>query len=803
MRRLSSRLIVGLSIGLAFAAEPSAKEGEWRTYGGDLGNTRYSPLDQINAANFNRLEVAWRFKTDALGPRPEFYFQSTPLMVGGRLYSTAGSRRAVVALDAATGEMLWMHSEHEGKRGEMAPRQLSGRGLAYWTDGKEERILYVTPGYRLIALNAKTGGIVAGFGRDGVVDLKQDFDQEVDLISGDVGLHATPIVAKNVVIVGAAHLSGMAPVSRKNVKGYVRGFDARTGKRLWTFHTIPRPGEFGLETWEKDSWSYTGNTGVWGQISVDEELGMVYIGVEIPTGDYYGGHRPGSGLFGETLVALDLQTGKRKWHYQLVHHGIWDMDIPCAPILTNITVNGKIIKAVAQPTKQAFLYVFDRVTGQPIWPMIERPVERGDVPGEWYSPTQPFPTKPPAYGHQGVSINDLIDFTPQLRAEAEKLVSRYKIGPLFTPPIVSKVEGPLGTIISPATGGGTNWPGGAYDAASNTVYVFSQRSTGVLGLVPPGDPAISDMDYIRGIAGTAVRGGRAVGMRGAAAGQQEGGGGAPLTVSGLPLMKPPYGQISAIDLTKGDIVWQTPHGETPDNVRNHPALKGLNIPRTGRAGILGPLVTKTLVICGESGFFTTPSGARGAMLRAYDKATGKEVGAVYMPAPQTGSPMTYLLNGDQYLVVAISGGNYSGELLAFKVPSSQAPTTSSTAAPTQQLAARSVWDGVYSSEQGRRGERLYKQHCASCHGAALEGNEAAAALAGADFVDKWTRQTVGDLLERISRTMPLDKPGRLSREVNADITAYLLSRNEFPNGKAELVPDVQVLKQIRIEPKKQ
>ena len=802
MRRLSSGLIlaglVGLSISLAGAADV-----EWRTYGGDLGSTRYSPLDQINAGNFGRLEVAWRFKTDALGPRPEFYFQSTPLMVGGRLYSTAGARRAVVALDAATGEMLWMHSEHEGKRGEMAPRQLSGRGLAYWTDGKEERILYVTPGYRLIALNAKNGAIVPGFGKGGVVDLKQDFDQEVDLISGDVGLHATPIVAKNVVIVGAAHLSGMAPISKKNVKGYVRGFDVRTGKRLWTFHTIPRPGEFGIDTWEQDSWSYTGNTGVWGQMSVDEELGTIYMGVEIPTGDYYGGHRPGNGLFGESLVALDLQTGKRKWHYQFVHHGIWDMDVPCAPILTNITVNGRTIKAVAQPTKQAFLYVFDRVTGQPIWPIIERPVERGDVPGEWYSPTQPFPTKPPAYGRQGVSIDDLIDFTPQLRAEAEKLVSRYKIGPLFTPPVVSKLEGPLGTIIAPATGGGTNWPGGAYDPATNTVYVFSQTSTGVLGLVPPGDPAISDMTYVRGVAGTQLRAGRAAGMRGgAAAASQEGGGGRPLTVSGLPLLKPPYGQISAIDLGKGDIVWQTPHGETPDNVRDHPALKGLKIPRTGRAGIVGPLVTKTLVICGEAGFFTTPSGARGAMLRAYDKATGKEVGSVYMPAPQTGSPMTYLLNGEQYLVLAISGGNYSGELVAFKLPSSQAPVTSSAAAPAQQRTAGSVLDGVYSAEQARRGEPLYKQHCASCHGTALEGNEAAAALAGADFVDKWNRQTVGDLLERISKTMPLDKPGRLSREVNADITAYVLNRNEFPVGKAELIPDVQVLKQIRIEPKK-
>src|SRR5579864_1167768 len=377
-------------------AQTGAKNGEWRTYGGDLGSTRYAPLDQINASNFNQLEVAWRFKTDSLGPRPEFQYEGTPLFVHGTLFVTAGTRRAVVALDAKTGEMLWMHSENEGKRGESAPRQLSGHGVAYWTDGREERVLYVTPGYRLIALDAKTGVPVPSFGKNGVVDLKQDDDQEIDLINGDIGLHSTPIVAKNVVVVGAAHLTGGVPRSRKNVKGYVRGFDVRTGKRLWIFHTIPRPNEYGIETWEKDSWSYTGNTGVWGQISVDEDLGLVYLPVELPTGDYFGGDRPGNGLFGESIVAVDLQTGKRKWHYQLVHHGLWDMDIPCAPILVDIPVNGRTVKALAQPTKQAFLYVFDRTNGQPIWPIEERPVEKGVAPGEWYSPTQPFPTKPPA-----------------------------------------------------------------------------------------------------------------------------------------------------------------------------------------------------------------------------------------------------------------------------------------------------------------------------------------------------------------------------------------------------------------------
>jgi quinoprotein glucose dehydrogenase len=657
-------------------AQSGAKDGEWHSYGGDLGNTHYSPLDQINADNFSSLEVAWRFKTDSLGPRPEYQYEGTPLMVHGKLYSTAGSRRAVVSLDAATGELLWVHSENEGARGTNAPRQLSGRGLAYWTDDKEERILYVTPGYRLIALDATTGVLVPGFGKNGVVDLKQDDDQDIDLVTGEVGLHSAPVVARNVVIVGAAHLAGSIPKSKNNVKGYVRGFDVRTGKRLWIFHTIPKPGEYGIDSWLNDSWSYTGNTGVWGQISVDEQLGLVYLPVELPTGDYYGGHRPGNGLFGESLVAVDLQTGKRKWHYQLVHHGLWDMDIPCAPILADITVNGRPVKAVAQPTKQAFLYVFDRVTGQPIWPIEERPVPQGDVPGEWYSPTQPIPTKPPAYDNQGVSIDSLINFTPELRAEAEKLVSRYRIGPLFTPPSVSKLDGTLGTIVSPGGQGGTNWPGGSYDPETHTLYVFSQTAIAVLGLIQPPDAKLSDMNYIQGTAGVVPRASRASGAApepaAPAASQPPAGesAGPGLTVRGMPLLKPPYGRITAIDLDKGEFRWQIAHGETPDNIRNNPALKGLNIPRTGRSGLLGELVTKTVVVAGEAGFFTTPSGVRGAMLRAYDKTTGKEVGSVYMPAPQSGTPMTYMLNGHQYIVLAIGGGNYSGELVAFRLPNS-------------------------------------------------------------------------------------------------------------------------------------
>lgn len=661
-------------------AQSAAKNGEWPTYAADLASTRYKPFDQIDASNFNKLELAWSFKTDNLGTRPEYKLEGTPLMIGGVLYATAGTRRSIIALDAATGELLWLHGEHEGARGAAAPRQLSGRGLAYWSDGKEQRILYVTPGYRLISLDAKTGAPVPGFGKNGSVDLKQGVlygtGQQIDLVNGEIGLHATPIVVKDLVIVGSAMREGGTPKTHNNTKGLVRAFDVRTGKLLWTFNTIPKPGEFGNDTWLNNSWAVNGNTGVWTQISVDEDLGLVYLPVEEPTGDYYGGHRPGNNLFGESLVAVDLKTGQRKWYYQLVHHPLWDFDISTAPILADINVNGRSIKAVAQTTKQGFLYVFDRVTGKPVWPFEERPVEKGDVPGEYYSATQPFPTKPAAYSRNGISVDDLIDFTPELRAEATQLVSKFKIGPIFTPPALSKIGGPLATLTVGTAAGGTNWPGGSYDPETHTVYV--QACNACLfpfGLVPPPSKEFSDMDYVQGIAGQEVRmtygPGEGAGADAAPPPPSGAAGRITLTVQGLPLLKPPYGTISAINLDKGEIAWQIPHGETPDYIRNSPALKGRDLTRTGQAGIVGTLVTKTLVISGDPQVTTTASHPRGAMLRAYDKTTGKEVGAVFMPAPQSGSPMTYMLNGRQYIVVAVSGGAYSGEYLAFRLPAKE------------------------------------------------------------------------------------------------------------------------------------
>ena len=556
----------------------------------------------------------------------------------------------------ATGELLWMYRIDEGKRAAAAPRQLSGRGVAYWTDGKgDERIFMVTIGYQLVALEAKTGLPVRSFGQNGILDLKQNIDQALDPITGEIGLNTGPLVAKDVVIVGAAHRAGGAPRSKTNAKGYIRGFDVKTGKRLWIFHTIPLPGEFGNETWENDSWSYSGNTGVWGPFSVDEELETVYLPVELSTGDYYGGHRPGDNLFTESLVAVDLHTGKRKWHFQFVHHGVWDYDLPCAPILADLMIDGKPMKIAAVPSKQGFVYVFDRRTGQPVWPIVERPVEQTTVPGEKTSPTQPFPTKPPPFELQGIQEKDLIDFTPEILAEAKKVAANIKLGPLFTPPIPRGQGGKIGTAY---IANGANWPGGSYDPETGILYVFSNSLTRLLVLA--NDPKRSDMDFIN-----------------TGGGGDTGGGGAfpgcnlmpcAITVEGLPFVKPPWGRITAIDLTKGEIVWQIPHGETLDAVTNHPMLKGVKVPRTGRIGPIGTLTTKTLVISGERGFTTPASGQRFAKLYAYDKATGRELANVTMPAPQTGNPMSYMLNGKQYLVLAISGPDYPAELIAYAAP---------------------------------------------------------------------------------------------------------------------------------------
>src|SRR5262245_57166389 len=591
------------------ASLPSTKNGEWPAYTGDIRGSRYSPLDQINASNFNKLEVAWRFKTDNLGTRPEYKLEGTPLMVKGVLYATGGTRRSVVALDAKTGELIWAHSLREGVRAATAPRQLSGRGVSYWTDGRgDDRVIYVTTGYRLVALNAKNGAMIPTFGKGGIVDLKAGMftgiGKPIDLETGEAGLHSTPTIAKDVIIVGSSFKEGMTVKTHDNTKGMVRAFDVRTGKLLWTFETMPRPGEPGGETWEKESWAINGNTGVWTGITVDEDLGLVYLPVESPTSDFYGGHRPGDNLYGESIVCVDLKTGKKKWHYQIVHYPIWDYDLSSPPILADISVNGKAVKAVAVPSKEAFLYVFDRITGQPIWPIEERAVPQSDVPGEKTSPTQPFPTKPPAYARQSVTESELIDFTPELKMQALEQLKAYKNGPMFNPPVVSRIQGPLAAMTLGTAASGTNWPGGSLDPETNIAYMHACNACiTTIGLIEPPETFPSDIRYILGQAGQPFRVSEGPGFGsaadfpqpgragrgaegGAAAGRGRGARGAQApaaanaaapagvtpvrggtTVQGLPLLRPPYATISAISLTKGEIVWQTPHGDTPDAIR--------------------------------------------------------------------------------------------------------------------------------------------------------------------------------------------------------------------------------------------
>jgi quinoprotein glucose dehydrogenase len=643
--------LLGLALGAAGIAlaqsGAGAVDSEWPTYGGTLASTRYAALGEIDASNFGTLEVAWRFSVANLGPTPEYRLQCTPLVIDGVLYTTGGTRRAVTALDAATGEQLWVYALNEGQRGIDAPRKLSGRGLAFWQRGADQRVLYVTPGYQLVALSAKTGRPVATFGADGIVDLWEGLDQGDDWDKTQIGTNSPPTVVGDLVIVPAAHTPIAPPDQADNVIGYIRAFDVVTGKLRWTFHTIPRRGEPGYETWlDGSAEKGAGNAGVWATIAADEELGLAYLPVESPYGDMYGGLRPGANLYGESIVAVDLKTGERRWHFQTSHHPLWDYDIPTAPILVDAVQNGRTVKALAQATKQGLLFVLNRATGEPIWPIPETSVPQGNVPGEWYSPTQPIPTL--RYGHQGVAIDDLIDFTPALRAEAVEAVAKHRIGPIYTPAVPFDPNGPVSTLM---VMGGSNWPGGAYDPDSRIVYVTA--SVGV-----------NSMTICRYAEGSVMPHGVCTGPDAGAFGGLRS-----INVQGLPLLKPPYGTIAAFDLTKGEKLWEIPNGDTPDNIKNHPALAGVNLGRTGRSGQPpGALATKTLLIVAEPGYGPTPDGKRGSMLRAYDKRTGRELAALQLPAPQSGSPMTYAVGGRQYLVIAVSGSDYPGELIAYAVP---------------------------------------------------------------------------------------------------------------------------------------
>ena len=633
--------VLCLALSAPVVAQTGSENGEWRFYGGGPGSTRYSSLAQIDATNVQELEVVWRWRADNFGPRPESNYRATPIMIDGVLYVTAGLRRAVAAIDSETGETLWVYRLDEGERGSHSPRLNSGRGVAFWESGDESRIIFITPGHQMVALDPNTGVAVPEFGNGGIVDLKLGLGRELDLETAPIGSSSPPLVVADVIVVGAALPSGAVPPSPEMPPGHIRGFDVRTGEQLWVFHTIPEPGEFGNETWEDGSSEYTGNTSSWITFSADTALGYVYLPLEAATGDYYGGHRLGDNLFSQSLVCLDAKTGQRVWHFQTVHHGIWDYDLPTAPILADVTVDGVDIPIVAQVTKQSFTFVFDRRTGEPIWPIEERAVAQSDVPGERTSPTQPFPTKPDPFDVQGISENNLIDFTPELRAEAIRIASRYRMGPIYTPPSVRDTNGTLGTLLLPGVLGGANWPGAALDPQTGVLYVQSVTNPTAIGLVS--DTARSKMNFVRGFAS----------LRGP---------------QGLPLVKPPWGRMTAIDLNTGDHLWMVPNGDTPDYVASHPALENVDLPRTGRPDRGGILVTKTLLFAGEGGGMIAGTGAGGKMFRAHDKASGEIVFEFELPGRQTGLPMTYMVNGRQFIVVAVGAPGMPGELVALALP---------------------------------------------------------------------------------------------------------------------------------------
>lgn len=630
---LTADALTALPITPVAAAAAGSDTAEWAVFNGTNAATRYAPLDQINAENVATLTQAWSFDTGPFGPEPENTSVTTPLMVDGRVYLTAGATRNVVALDAASGQMLWMWRPDEGARFDAAPRKGSGKGLTYYDNNGQKTIYVMTPGYYLVALDATTGREIETFGEKGWVDLQQGLRRGPGREDLDIGMSFMPMAVDGVVIAGAAHLVGMRPISASNVKGDIRGFDATTGALLWTFKTIPEPGEEGYESWLAGA-EFTGNAGVWAPMSADEELGLVFLPVEAATGDRYGGDRPGNNLFSSSTVALNYKTGEKVWHFQTTHHDIWDWDTPSAPILADLP-DGR--KTVIQTLKQSHLFLFDRATGTPLFPVEERPVPGTDVPGEWTALTQPFPVKPLPYDRQGFQEDDLVDFTPEILARAKEAASKFRFSTsVFTPPSLFQdpKDGTEGTLHLPSSTGGSNWEGSAYDPETGLIYVPSRTATSVLSLTH--EPDASSVAYIQGGSRTP-------------------------SVDGIPLVKPPYGRITAIDMTSGDHVWQVVNGDTPAAIKNHPLLQGVDIGRTGKPTRSGLVLTKTLLFAGE--------GVGGdPVLWAHDKATGDIVARIDMPGVVTGVPMTYMYEGKQYLVMAVSSRGESARIVALTLP---------------------------------------------------------------------------------------------------------------------------------------
>ena len=657
---LKMAIVAALASGLVEAQ----RTGEWASYGATNWSQKYSPLDQINRDNFKNLRIAWTWTSpdfDLIAkdtvkrdpPMTPYGFKATPLVVNGVMYVSSGLGQ-IAALDPATGATRWLYNPkvyEDGLQADLLGWQT--RGVAYWTDGKgDERILMGTLDGYIIAVDAKTGKPILSFGDHGKTDLYAPVPRAtrhtLRLPLGEshyVSVDSPPVVVRDTVIVGSS-MSDRTP-TKEWAPGYVQAFDVRTGKLKWVFHTIPLDGEPGAETWKDHSNRYTGNADVWSMMSGDDELGHVYLPTTTPNSDYWGGARKGSGLYAESVVAVDVETGKKVWHFQAVHHGIWDYDFPAAPTLMDITVGGKKIKALAQVSKQGFTYVFDRVTGKPVWPIKERPVAPSDIPGEEAWPTQPFPTKPPPFERQGVTTNDVIDFTPELRAQGLEILKNYKYGPLFTPLSLYKKGGTRGTIQVPGQNGGANWGGSGADPESGFLYVPSRMAPTMM-VLSPGKPSFSNLAYVRN---------GSFGPESVHPDHPE----PPNGPQGLPLLKPPYSQLTAYDMNKGEIAWQIPTGMGSNAIRNHPALKGLNLPSLGGQGSMGgPLITKTIV------FHGLMSGATGQLV-AYDKKTGAILGQVNLPGGALGSPMTYMANGVQYIALTLS----NGQLVALTLPGSR------------------------------------------------------------------------------------------------------------------------------------
>lgn len=641
-------IVFGLALTIVAAdAQRPDTAGEWPYYGGDAASTKYSPLSQVTPSNVTSLQIAWRWSSPdneivKANPaaRPGAY-QDTPIMVNGVLYTTT-SLGAFVAIDPTTGRTLWQYDPETWKGGRPPNLGFTHRGAAYWSDGTVRRLISGTHDAYLISIDAETGKPDPAFGVDGRVDVIDGLRYAQRL--RNYAINSTPVVVKNVVIAGSN--IGDGPLVKEQPRGDIFGFDVQTGKKLWTFHSVPQAGEFGHDTWENGSADYTGNTNVWSMITVDEALGYIYLPFGTPTNDYYGGHRLGDNLFAESLVCLDATTGKRVWHFQGVHHGLWDYDFPAAPILVDITVGGRRISAVAQVSKQGFVYVFDRKTGTPVWPIEERAVPQSTAPGERTSRTQPFPTRPPAFDRQGLMDDDVIDFTPELRAHALDVLKQFDRGPLFTPP------SERGTIQLPGNVGGADWGGGGVDPTTGMLYVPSLTSP-IIDQLVKGDPARSNMAYRRG-------------------GTQN----LP-TLDGLPLYKPPYSRVTAYDLNTGTIAWQVPLGEGP---RKHPLLKDLNLPPLGNGARGSPLVTATLLFVSQAG----GGLGRGEVLkvggrelsvlppetpkfRAFDKKTGQLLWEFELPVGPAAAPMTYSYGGKQFIVMAMGSG-LQAELIAFALP---------------------------------------------------------------------------------------------------------------------------------------